>query len=295
MSMKVPSTGADGAFEQDSFKYSPLEHVRSLFVSFFQGLFTASPRGAYHWDENDDLTEIIISSESVIKAEVLGLRPAITFTRSPVQFYTLGMDDMLAYNMATGTKRKAVLVPGTMVVNCSSRVQLESERIAWICAEQLWLHREMLMQRGLFEVGRQPSIGSPSPAGSIISGDQGDEWYVTAVTCPYQFYRTSQFSPLNKQILNSVQLSISTQLSPPVSDTVLKNTSGNSPESSDQRTLTTVSTRDPTRCVVAWSSRKNSPPVRPAGMGGRPIPIREGRVEQSSGTRMDPRTRKSVT
>ena len=287
--MKVPRIGADGAFVEDSFKYSPLEHVRSLFVQFFQGLFAASPRGAYHWDESDELTEIVISSESVIKAEVLGLRPAVTFTRSPVQFYTLGIDDMLAYNMATGTKRKAVLVPGTMVINCSSRVQLESERIAWICAEQLWLHREMLMQQGLFEVGRQPAIGSPSPAGSIISGDQGDEWYVTAVTCPYQFYRTSQFSPLNKPILNSVQLNLSTQAtsspSGTISETVPEDTAGNAPQTSGQKTLTTVSTRDPARCVVAWSSRKNAPPVRPVGMGGRAIPIGDSRVEQSSGTR----------
>jgi hypothetical protein len=209
---KIPTTSPNGAFPEDSFKYSPLEHVRSLFVGFFQGLFHAAPYGAYHWEPNDEHAEIYISDENPIKAETVGQRPAISCTRGPVQFYSLGLDDMLTYDFQTGTKKKSVLVPGTMVVNCSSRAALESERIAWICAEQLWLHRELLMQAGFFEIGRQPAIGAPSPAGSVVSADSGDEWYVTTVNCPYQFYRTSQFSPLGKTIVRNMGLSIRAQL-----------------------------------------------------------------------------------
>jgi len=314
MSAKVPSTAASGAFPEDSFKYSPLEHVRSLFVGFFQGLFHAAPHGAYRWEPYDEQSEIYISDESPLKAETIGQRPAISCTRGPVQFYSLGLDDMLSYDFATGTKRKSVLVPGTMIVNCSSRAALESERLAWICAEQLWLHRELLMQAGFFEIGRQPSIGSPSPAGSIVASDMGDEWFVTSVTCPFQFYRTSQFSPLGKRVVKELGLSIRAQLqhvnqqhvrtgghggAPATTSVHLPISIHNcppesfAPEASDVYGGTPSSDEsksslplvphplNPAQMVTVRSVRPNAPAIRPPSIGGRAIPMAPLVVEES--------------
>lgn len=313
MPPKIPTTSANGAFPEDSFKYSPLEHVRTLFVGFFQGLFNAAPQGAYHWDPSDEDSEIYISDENVIKAETIGQRPAIACTRGPIQFYTLGLDDMMSYDFQTGTKRKSVLVPGTMIINCSSRVSLESERIAWICAEQLWLHRELLMKAGFFEIGRQPAIGSPSPAGSIITGDSGDEWYLTAVTCPFQFYRTSQFSPLGKKIVKEVSIAIRKHLEiinpqqgpisspspgspylveghrPPAFAPAASDAYGGTPDAGSTVPLlkTVPHPLNPAQRVTIRASRPNSPAVRPPGMGGRPIPIAQPAVKESCGSQMD--------
>ena len=314
MPLKVPTTSPDGAFPEDSFKYSPLEHVRSLFVGFFQGLFQASPPGAYRWDPVDDLSEIYISDENELKASTIGQRPAISCTRGPVSFYSLGLDDLVAYDPQTGTKQKSVLVPGTMTVNCSSRVPLECERLAWVCAEQLWLHREQLMQAGFFEIGRTPNIGAPSPAGAIIAGDGGDEWYVTAVSCPYQFYRTSQVSPLGKRIIREIGLSIHTRLQDVSQQTATIGGHGGAittpgvnqpygierippppyaPQASDVYGGTPVAGQgaptslvvphplNPAQKVVIRGSRPNSPAIRPPGMGGQPIPIAAARVKES--------------
>jgi hypothetical protein len=314
MPSKVPTTNPAGAFPEDSFKYSPLEHARSLFVGFFQGLFSAAPIGAYHWEEDSNSTEIYISNENPIHAENIGQRPAVSFTRGPVQFYSLGLDDMLDFDMRTGTKKKSVLVPGTMVINCSSRVSLECERIAWVCAEQLWMHREQLMQAGFFEIGRQPAIGSPSPAGSIIVADSGDEWYVTPVTCPFQFYRTSQASPLGKNILEEITLSIRLKLRaineqnlrvgghcgpieaaganlpvgvqgyrPPAFAPLASDVYGNTPVpgATAPVLLTAPHPLNPAQRVVVRASRPNCPAVRPPGMGGRSIPIAAPSVEES--------------
>lgn len=314
MPPKVPTTSPNGAFPEDSFKYSPLEHVRSLFVGFLQGLFKASPRGAYNWDPDPELSEIYISDESPIKDSVIGARPAISCTRGPIQFYSLGLDDMMDYDFRTGTKRKSVLVPGTMVINCSSREPIECERLAWICAEQLWLHRELLMAAGFFEIGRQPAIGSPSPAGSIIVNDSGDEWFVTPVTCPFQFYRTSQFSPLNKKILREMSLSIQSQLScvnqqntrigghcgpvdapgaglpfgvngylPPPFAPQASDVNGGTPNPGVAPAALQVVPHplNPAQRVVVRASRPNCPAIKPAGMGGRAIPIAAVSVEES--------------
>lgn len=209
---RVVTTNPKGELPDSSFKHSPLTQVRSLFASFVQGLFAAAPVGQWHWTQDLADSEIVITDENPVDTSVIGKRPAVSFTRGPVQFYSLGMDDRMEYDLETGSKLKTVLVPGTMSVNCCSRNDLESEMIAWIIAEQLWMNREMLMSAGFFEVGRQPVIGSPSPAGSIVSGDNGHEWYCTTVQCPYQFYRTSKSTPLNKHIVNSIGMSLQATL-----------------------------------------------------------------------------------
>jgi hypothetical protein len=316
---KVATTSPNGAFPEDSFKYSPLEHVRSLFVGFFEGLFAASPPGAYHWLEDSDTTEIYITGENVVKGDVVGVRPAISFTRGPVQFYSLGLDDMLGFDFQTGKKKKTVLVPGTMTINCSSRVSLESERIAWICAEQLWLHREMLMKMGFFEIGRQPAIGSPSAAGSVVVADEGDEWYVTSVSCPYQFYRTSQFTPLGAKIIREFTMKLRTKLAtveeqndayghggppegpaigvpyeikghlPPPFAPNASDVYGNTPNPGygPPELPRVPHPRNPAQYVTVRAARPGRPAVRPPGMGGRPLPLAPTGVEESVGNQRD--------
>lgn len=322
MAAKVPTTSADGAFPRD-FKYSPLERVRSLFVGFFQGLFSAALPGQYHWEPEDSqsTSEIYITNENPVKDTTAGTRPAISFTRGPAQFYSLGLDDMLHFNMQTGSKEKSVLVPSTMSINCLSRVDLESEFLAWTCAEQLWLHRELLLQAGFFEVGRMPAIGSPSAAGSLVAGDNGDEWYGTIVTCPFQFYRTSRVTPLNRPMLQELQLRITAHMAqaaeigvtlggrggapaypgagvpagvtgvrPPPYAPQASDVYGNTPNPlvGGPPLLPLVPhPLNPSQLVTVRSSRPNSPAVKPPAIGGRTIPIQSSSVEESSQSETD--------
>ena len=79
MPSKIATTNPSGAFQSDSFKYSPLQHVRSLYVAFFfKDLFAASPVGEYHWEPDSQISEIYITDEEVVKGEVIGMRPAIS-------------------------------------------------------------------------------------------------------------------------------------------------------------------------------------------------------------------------
>ncbi len=313
MLSRTPNTSPNGGFDEVSFKYSPLEYATYLFVRFFQGLFHASPPGAYHWSEDAETSEIYISNENPLLAATIGQRPAISTTRGPVQFYSLGFDDMLSYDPRTGTKRKSVLIPGTMTVNCCSRAPLECERLGWICAENLWLHRELLMKAGFFEIGRQPTIGSPSPAGSIVVADSGDEWYATPVSFPFQFYRTSQTSPLGAQILQEVTFNTQINTVPvpgqasdyggpadggganlPVGYTCTppapfapnaSDVYGNTPNPGAPPPTRQVVPHplNPAQMVVVRSSKPYAPAVRPPSMGGVPIPFSQPAVKESSG------------
>lgn len=212
MPSRVTRTSAQQGHPQSSFHTSPLTQVRVLYNSFAKVLFATRPVGNMHYSE-DESSEIYISDEHPVDPDIVGVRPCITFTRGPIQFYSLGMDDMLSQDLRTGTKTKSVLIPGVMSINCCSRNDIESESTAYWLAEHLWLLREKLMGLdGFFEIGRQQQVSAPSSAEGIISGDNGREWYCTTVTSPFQFPRTSQFTPINEQMVNAIALQIQTRM-----------------------------------------------------------------------------------
>lgn len=303
--MPFKATRTSPQFE-GNFRNSPLEQVRTLFAGFVQGLFQAAPNGAYHWDPDLDSTEILVCDESPVQVTNIGQRPAISMTRGPVQFYSLGLDDMLSYNNQTGVKQKSVLVPGTMSINCISRVPLEADRIAWIVAEQLWANRELLMAAGFFEIGRQPVIGSPSPAGSLVQGDMGDEYVATTVSCPYQFYRTSAITPLGQQILGSFDVTLharaqrtealgasySLDANPaagihntrPPHFSPASDAAGNTPAPGEEAPSLPLVPHplNPAQLVIVRAARPNRAGLQAPSMRGRSIPLQYSRVTESS-------------
>lgn len=194
--------------EGSSFRTSPLEQARVLFVSFVQGLFAAAPTGEFHWDSDPQKSEIIIRDENPIHVDTIGKRPAINFSIGPVQFYHLGMDDLLSYRFDIARKDKGVLIPGTMSINVCSRVDLEAHNLAWVVAEHIWLLRDLFLKRGFFELGRGIQITPPSPPGTIVQGDAADEWYCSTISVPWQFSRTSSLTPLGQTVLGNMEVAL---------------------------------------------------------------------------------------
>lgn len=190
-----------------TFRSSPLQYVRTAYIRFLQGLFWYQTPGTYHWEPGED-TEIWITDETPIRTDVVGVRPAIAITRAPVTMIGLGMDDMLELDLKTGRKTKSVLMPGTIAINCCSRASQESENIASFVAENMWMLRDSLQKQKFYEIGRNLAIGSPSPAGSIVTGDGGDEWTCTTVTSPFQINRTGTVTPLGQQISGNISIAL---------------------------------------------------------------------------------------
>jgi hypothetical protein len=176
------------------------------------------------------------------------------------------------------------------------------------------------MQQGFFEVGRQPSIGAPSSAGSVIMADEGDEWFVTSVTCPYQFYRTSQYTPLDAVVVREITMrlrsgtttvseqfvttgghggppaapggglpyEIETRFPPPFAPNA-SDVYGNTPNPGfgPPQLPIVPHPRNPAQMVTVRAARPNGVAVRPPGMGGQPIPIAPETVEESIGNQRD--------
>lgn len=291
MPSKIRQTTANGAFPGSDWKYGPLLQIRTIYIAFTQGLFSAAPLGSYHWSPSLQDTEIVITDESPIQLDTVGKRPAIGFTRGPIQSNSIGQDDLLGYDYATGKKTKSVLVPGTMSINCCSRVDIESEQLAWVVAEQLWMHRELLMKAGFFEIGRQFVIGAPSPAGSVVAGDSADEWSVTTVSSPFQFYRTSSFTPLGAEIVGEIGVQLAANMARvsghgPVVAPNDGNASANLPYALNRSAPGVVPPMqphplNPAQQVTIRSANPYRPGLRSPGIGGRTIPIQRAPVEES--------------
>jgi hypothetical protein len=284
-----------------SFKYVPLQYLRETFVAFIQGLFAAAPPNSFHWTSDLEHTEIMILDENPINAEKIGARPAINIVRGPLRFAGVGLDDMADYQFDTGKKTKEVFITGTISVNCLSSNDLESEQIAWIVGEMVWLLRERLLQEGLFETGREINLGSPSPAGSLVMNDQGSEWYATTLTIPYQFIRRSAFTPLGMAIMKSIDLHMSTRRQSVISKgtpdagynvtTVMpdhfssaSDAGGKTPDPAGVNTSYLPKMPvpgNPSAGVVIQRPYNSRPGIRPASIGGGPIPIKIPCVEES--------------
>lgn len=210
MPSSVQTSSPSRGFPGSSFIYTPLQHVRVLFISFLQGLFVGAPKGCFRWDPVEERSDIIIRDENPLNVETVQKRPSINVTMGAVQFYSLGIDDMLYYDFRTSKKTKGVLVPGTMAVNCCSRSDIEAHNLAWIVSEHIWLLRELFLKMGFFELGRGNQISPPSPPGSIVTGDQGSEWYCSSVSVPFQFQRKSAFTPLGQEIVQNIETALRT-------------------------------------------------------------------------------------
>jgi len=202
---------ADG-YPESSMAYAPLQHVRVLVISFLQGLFQTAPPGCYHWDEDETTTEIVIRDENPINVASVNARPAINLTMGAVQFYSMGLGDLLHYDPRTGRQVRSSLVPGSLTVNVSARSDIVAHNLAWVIAEHVWLFRDEFLRRGFFEIGQNVQVSPPSSASAVIQQDSGDEWYVSSVGVPYQFYRTSATTPLSQRIVQNIRTQLSTNL-----------------------------------------------------------------------------------
>lgn len=264
MSSSVNEVRNRQGFLGSSFRFTPLEHVRTLVISFVQGLFNGAPAGCYHWEPEEERTEIIIRDENPINVEKVGQRPAINFTMGEIRFYNVGIDDMIDYDFATGKKTKGVLVPGVISVNVCSRSDIEAHNLAWVVGEHIWLLREILLRQGFFEIGRGITISPPTSAGSIVSNDMADEWTCSTVSVPWQFARKSAFTPLGRDIVDNICVFMAVNAPKPVESMGWPAHPSGSPFSVHE-------CPPPSYAPLASDSRGGTPD--PAGNKSNPLPL----------------------
>jgi hypothetical protein len=177
----------------------PLNYAVTCFVAFLQSIFEEAPEGYFHWRLLMEETEIVITEDNPIKIETIERKPVVSVVLGPTRFNGTSLDDLLSVDAKNASETHVDLLPGTMSLNCMSKVPQEARFIAWLCARTIWnLRKLFIREAGFHEVGRNISIGSVSPAGAFVQGDTEGEWHVVPVSCPFFLRWTDKVTPLTE-------------------------------------------------------------------------------------------------
>jgi hypothetical protein len=184
----------------------PIVYSMRLYVQYLQGLFNFMPAGSFHWEPNDEITEIVIRGQAPLNTEVVGKRPAITVVMGPCQYSGIGIDNMLSFDSKTGNRTRTDLLTGFLVVYTLADSDITALRLAHVVAHHTRVDQRLLESPGGFHAIARPSptINSPSPPGQLVMGDPG-QLVMCQVNIPFQIQWTWQTQPKQQAQFRSLE------------------------------------------------------------------------------------------
>lgn len=203
-SARIPRRDTPGEL---SWAETPLTMLRRAFLGFLQQLYSYAEKGGYRWDQNLQVTELVITDESPINLEVVAQRPAITTLRGPVGYAGLTLGTRQNHDMMCPKKNYTDLASTTLTLNHLASDDIPSEYLASVTARHLWWLKGMLKRGTPIHEIQQPQVGSPSPAGTLVQGDTRGKWRNTTVTVPVFFQDYGTVEGTDQPILNGVDVS----------------------------------------------------------------------------------------
>lgn len=170
--MPIPSTSRPGFIRDERVLdplYDPVYHANRTVIGFVQGLFKALPDGRYTWDEDPELSEILITDAAPITSEVLTARPSIVAVRGQTQFANTAMNSLEYVDHRTGIRSFRDVVAGSITLNCLSKNGVEASRLAWFTASHIKALRHLLQRKGPFvHIGQDVMVmGEMQPGGLV--------------------------------------------------------------------------------------------------------------------------------
>lgn len=174
----------------------PVVYAMRLYVQYLQGLFNQLPKDTFHWEPDEQVSEILIRGQAPLNTDVVGKRPALTVVMGPCQYAGIGIDNMLSYNLNTGAKVRTDLLSGYMVVYTLADSDITAMRLAHLVAHHTRVDQRLLESPGGFHSIARPSttINAPSPPGQLVMGDPG-QLVMVQVNIPFQLQWTWETTP----------------------------------------------------------------------------------------------------
>lgn len=186
----------DGPLES-SWLNDPLNYMVKAFICFLQTIYEVAPSGYFRWTPNPEESEIVITEENPIHVEAVDQRPVLSVIMGPTRFNGSSLDDLVNVSARDAKEIHTDLLPGTITINCVSRVPQEARFLAWNNARTIWaLRKQFIRETHIHEVGRNISISPVSPAGALVAGDTEGEWHSVSVSCPFFLQWTDSVTPL---------------------------------------------------------------------------------------------------
>lgn len=148
-------------------------------LEFLQILFSTREPGHFHYNDDENKTEIQISDQHAVDLEAWHTRPAIIGVRGPLTWQGLGLggNALESQERTTGKTTHSDLLTGSMAFSCISREGTEAENIAHLVFNSFKAFRPELAKFGFFTI-KSLNIGSET---LIVQDGSHDDLYVVPV------------------------------------------------------------------------------------------------------------------
>lgn len=188
-----------------------LRFMENSILAFLQALFSTfpaaahvqggseegAPRSPFHYNANDEQTEIFIEGRGTDNLNVTEGKRKIVVSRGPVQFQQASINAGIgSSNLSLASQKHAIIMAGSVGISCYSREELEADRLAEICASSIEAFQPIIRKYGFLEI-RTSQIGQRA----VIKSDARQDLFVTPV-----MLRTSVTSNWKRTMVDPVKL-----------------------------------------------------------------------------------------
>lgn len=148
-------------------------------LEFLQVIFSQRAPGSFHYDEEDEQTEIIIADVHAVDLNTVGVRPAIVAVRGPLTWTGTGLggSSLEQRKVATGKYTFNDLLTGSLAISCISREGVEAEQMAHLVFNSLKWFQPALRKYGFLSI-KSLNIGAEQ---LIESEGADDKTYIVPV------------------------------------------------------------------------------------------------------------------
>jgi hypothetical protein len=156
---------------------SRLYIAHRAWVLFLQGLFRSRERGDFHWNFDDNETEISIQSTQPTEVESQHRRPLIVVQRLRSSTLGASRDQTLQISFTTGVKTFTRLHNFNIVIMVVAREGVEAENLLWFIDEMILPFKPQIQRVGrMHHISNRASFSEESRHGSIVPGSSVPEW-----------------------------------------------------------------------------------------------------------------------
>jgi hypothetical protein len=121
--------------------------VRAL-ILWLQGVFRTRPKGAYRWDIDPEISEIIITAHDPYESDKTNKRPNIVVSRTQMTNANTSIGQTLSPGIFSESTTYTDLMQGNLIITVIAREGLEAQNIAYNLFRLIPVFRGMLNRTG---------------------------------------------------------------------------------------------------------------------------------------------------
>lgn len=174
--------------------YATEDRVRvatRAWLRWLQGLFGSRPVGHYHWEQNMDETEVVITDQMPEHIEPNSRRPIVTTARGPVSWAGMSSNQVRDQDILGQHKVFSDIVVSSMTISIIAREGLEAQNLGYMLFRMIPVFKPQLLRLGnMHSIGNNVQLTPETTHGALVPGSSVPEWKMVQLTVPFYLQDT---------------------------------------------------------------------------------------------------------